>query len=58
MDRLRGRSDYSGIEIPVVWNQMLELVSLTFASWNQIVPFLQRIDQLRCAGAISSAATP
>ena len=26
-----------------------EVVSLIFASWNQIVPWLRRIDQLWCA---------
>jgi hypothetical protein len=27
----------------IVWNQMLELVSLTFASWNQIGEWLRRL---------------
>jgi hypothetical protein len=36
-----------GIEISGVWNHSLELVSLTFASWNQLLQWLRRLDAVR-----------
>ena len=46
---LCGFNGLFGIAIPAVWNQRLELVTLTVASWNQIGKWLRRVDGLRQA---------
>ena len=48
-DPLRGPIDYLGSRFQSFGISKLELVSLTFASWNQIVTSLRRLDRLRVA---------
>lgn len=47
--RAAGSIDYSRSKFQSFGINRLELVSLTFASWNQFVDWLRRLDTLRQA---------
>jgi hypothetical protein len=46
---LTGRRKNAALQVQACCGSFDDLVTLTFTSWNQIVPFLRQIDQLRAA---------
>jgi hypothetical protein len=46
-NRPHGSIDYLGSRFPPSGIKMLEMVTLTFASWNRIREWLRRLDALR-----------